>query len=166
MVQGSESEHALVQAAAKVVCHQALHSQHLEHQVHRRGSVLFHAVKRHDKSTDRVIISGRHGLPITKAKLGAIKALEKTSLEYTLIVNGYFADHYLVLCPSREVVLLASDRSCPGHCEQLCRNHRLQRHSNRLHPPVPSDALLDVPQADAAGFLFAGFGHHARTRPV
>lgn len=56
---------------------------------------MFHGVRVHHKSADNYHIRTSTAFPITKVKLDVIKALEKTSLEYTSIVNGYFADHYV-----------------------------------------------------------------------
>ncbi|KAG7291222.1 hypothetical protein NEMBOFW57_001234 [Staphylotrichum longicolle] len=74
MVHGSEAELALVQAAAKSS-----------------------TTKRYIPSTWGIEYSDEtsSAFPITKLKLDVLKALEKTSLEYTSIVNGYFTDSFV-----------------------------------------------------------------------
>lgn len=48
----------------------------------------------HHKPADEYHPRTPTDFPISKLKVGVIRALENTSLDYTSIVNGYFADHY------------------------------------------------------------------------
>jgi uncharacterized protein YbjT (DUF2867 family) len=74
VTQGAESEHALIQAAAK-------------------SSVT----KRYIPSSWGIKYSERMAtyFPIAKLKIGTVQALEATSLEYTTVINGYFLDYFV-----------------------------------------------------------------------